>query len=80
MRQLLAGYANGSELKEQARERYISYSTATNTVREAKRRLGARNLAQAIVRAQGLGYLSHPTGSELHVFPSLPPSFDLTGS
>jgi len=66
---LLAGYANGKQVKEMAKERYVSYSSATQTVAEAKKRLNARSLAHAIVRAQGLGFLSHPTGPDLHVFP-----------
>jgi DNA-binding NarL/FixJ family response regulator len=72
MQTLLSGYANGKQLKEMAEERYVSYSTATNTVYEAKKRLGASNLAQAVVKAMGSGYLSHPTGPDLHVFPSKP--------
>lgn len=72
MQNLLAGYANGYQLKEMAAEKYVSYSTATNTVYEAKRRLEAKNLAQAVVKAIGKGYLSHPTGAELQVFPIQP--------
>lgn len=68
MIQLLCGHANGKQLKEMARERYVSYSTATNTVYEAKKRLKANNLAQCVVKAQGFGYLSHPTGPDLTVF------------
>lgn len=64
---LLAGHANGKQLKEMAKERYVSYSTATNTIYEAKKRLSAKNLAQCVIKAQGYGYISHPTGSELHV-------------
>lgn len=64
---LLMGHANGKQLKEMAKERYVSYSTATNTIYEAKKRLSARNLAQCVIKAQGLGYLSHPTGPELNV-------------
>lgn len=66
---LLAGHANGKQVKEMAKERYVSYSSATQTVAEAKKRLQARSLAHAIVRAQGLGFLSQPTGSDMHVFP-----------
>ena len=73
MQTLLAGYANGSQLKEMAEDRYVSYSTATNTVYEAKKRLKATNLANAVVKAMGKGYLSHPTGPDLQVFPVLPP-------
>jgi len=72
MQNLLAGYANGQQLKEMAADKYVSYSTATNTVYEAKKRLGAKNLAQAVVKAMGQGYLSHPTGNDLQVFPILP--------
>jgi len=66
---LLAGHANGKQVKEMARDRYVSYSSATQTVAEAKKRLSARSLAHAIVRAQGLGFLSQPTGPDLYVFP-----------
>jgi len=66
---LLAGHANGKQVKEMAKERYVSYSSATQTVAEAKKRLQARSLAHAIVRAQGLGFISQPTGAELHVYP-----------
>jgi DNA-binding NarL/FixJ family response regulator len=73
MQTLLAGYANGKQLKEMAEDRYVSYSTATNTVYTAKQRLEAKNLAHAIVKSIGLGYLSSPTGPDLQVFPVLPP-------
>lgn len=66
---LLAGHANGKQVKEMAKERYVSYSSATQTVAEAKKRLQARSLAHAIVRAQGLGFISQPTGSDLYVYP-----------
>ncbi len=69
MKTLLAGYANGKQLKEMAEDRYVSYSTATNTVYEAKKRLEASNLAQAVVKAMGQGFLSQPTGPDLFVFP-----------
>lgn len=65
---LLAGHANGKQVKEMARDRYVSYSSATQTVAEAKKRLGARSLAHAIVKAQAFGFLSHPTGSEMFVY------------
>lgn len=67
---LLAGHANGKQVKEMAKERYVSYSSATQTVAEAKRRLEARSLAHAVIRAQGMGYLSFPTGADLFVFPT----------
>jgi len=66
---LLAGHANGKQVKEMAKERYVSYSSATQTVAEAKKRLQARSLAHAIVRAQGMGFLSQPTGPDMYVFP-----------
>lgn len=72
MQRLLAGVANGKQLKEMALEQFVSYSTATNTVHEAKKRLRARHLAHAVMRAHGMGYLSHPTGSDMTVFPLLP--------
>lgn len=64
---LLMGHANGKQLKEMAKERYVSYSTATNTIYDAKKRLSAKNLAQCVIKAQGYGYLSQPTGPELTV-------------
>ena len=72
MQRLLAGVANGKQLKTMASEQFVSYSTATNTVHEAKKRLKARHLAHAVMIAHALGYLSHPTGSENLVLPTLP--------
>lgn len=72
MQRLLAGVANGKQLKEMAAEQFVSYSTATNTVHEAKKRLNARHLAHAVTRAHGLGYLSHPTGPDLLVVATTP--------
>lgn len=72
MQRLLAAMANGRQLKEVAAESFISYSTATNTIHEAKKRLKARHIPQAVIRAHGLGYLSHPTGPDLTVFPTFP--------
>lgn len=69
MTQLLVGYANGKQLKEMAADRYVSYSTATQAVGEAKKRLKAKNLAHAVVKAQGMGFISGPTGAESLVFP-----------
>lgn len=66
---LLAGHANGKQVKEMAKDRYVSYSSATQTVAEAKKRLQARSLAHAIVRAQAMGFLSQPTGPDMYVFP-----------
>lgn len=65
---LLMGHANGKQVKEMAKERYVSYSSATQTIAEAKRRLEARSLAHAVIRAQGVGYLSFPTGPDLKVY------------
>lgn len=67
MVQLLVGCANGKQLKEIAKERYISYSTATNSVATAKERLSANSISHAVVLAMGVGYLSHPTGPDLQV-------------
>jgi DNA-binding NarL/FixJ family response regulator len=66
---LLMGHANGKQVKEMAKERYVSYSSATQTIAEAKRRLEARSLAHAVIQAQYCGYLSQPTGSDGKVFP-----------
>lgn len=68
MLNLLVGYGNGKQLKEMAQERYVSYSTATQAVGEAKKRLKAKNLAHAVVKAQGLGLISQPTGADSIVF------------
>lgn len=72
MQRLLAGVANGKQLKTMASEQFVSYSTATNTVHEAKKRLKAKHLAHAVMVAHGLGYLSHPTGADMMVIPTLP--------
>lgn len=64
---LLVEHGNGKQLKEIAKERYVSYSTATNTIYTAKQRLGAKHLAQCIVKAQALGYISFPTGPDMHL-------------
>ena len=69
MCQLLAGVANGKEVKELAADRYVSSSSAYNTVNEAKSRLRAQTLSRAIVVAMGKGYLSFPTGPDQLVFP-----------
>lgn len=69
MCQLLAGVANGQEVKDMAAERYVSASSAYNTVNEAKLRLGARSLSRAVVVAMGKGFLSFPTGPDQMVFP-----------
>lgn len=69
MKELLAGVANGKQLKEMAQDRFVSYSTATNTVHEAKKRLGAKSLAHAVVQAMGWGIISHPTGPDYAVYP-----------
>lgn len=72
MQQLLVGHANGKQLKEMAQERYVSYSTATQAVGEAKKRLKAKNLAHAVIKAQGMGFISGPTGAELSVIALTP--------
>lgn len=69
MKILLAGCANGKTLKELAEESYVSYSNATNTIDKAKDRLDAATLTQAVVKAMSRGYISHPTGADLSVFP-----------
>ena len=69
---LLIGHANGKQLKEMAQERYVSYSTATQAVGEAKKRLKAKNLAHAVIKAQGMGFISGPTGIDLNVVALIP--------
>jgi DNA-binding NarL/FixJ family response regulator len=69
MRELLAGVGNGEKLQHMADQRYISFSAVHNHLHEAKTRLGAKSLANAVVLAIGKGYLSLPTGAEMQVFP-----------
>jgi len=69
MLQLVAAYASGKDLQEIADERFVSYSSASQTVGEAKKRLGARHLAHCVVLAQAYGLLSHPTGPDHVVLP-----------
>lgn len=69
MRELLAGVANGERLQHMADQRYISFSAVHNHLHEAKSRLDAKTLANAVVLAIGKGYLSLPTGPDLQVFP-----------
>lgn len=69
MVQLLVGSANGRQLKDIAKERYASYSSATQTMARAKEILEAKSLAQAVIRAHAAGYLSLPTGPDLLCFP-----------
>lgn len=52
-----------------ASDRYVSASSAYNTVNEAKMRLGANTLSRAVVVAMGKGFLSFPTGPDQLVFP-----------
>jgi hypothetical protein len=56
MRELLAGVANGERLQH-------------NHLQEAKTRLGAKTLANAVVLSIGKGFLSLPTGPDMQVFP-----------
>lgn len=69
MRELLAGVGNGERLQEMADQRYISFSAVHNHLHEAKARLGAKTLSNAVVLAIGKGYLSLPTGADMRVFP-----------
>jgi DNA-binding NarL/FixJ family response regulator len=69
MRELLAGVGNGERLQVMADQRYISFSAVHNHLQEAKTRLGAKTLPQAVVLAIGKGFLSLPTGPDMRVFP-----------
>ena len=69
MVEILAQHASGYRLKEIAGRVYLSYPRVTGIAGEAKRELGVKTLAGAVLRAHKLGYLSHPTGPELRVFP-----------
>jgi hypothetical protein len=54
-----------------AKEQSYSYNNVVNTVAEAKMRLGASTLAQAVLIAHERGYLSSPTGPDDQVMPFL---------
>lgn len=69
MVRILAEHASGHRLKELTTVVYLSYPRITGIAGEAKRALGTQTLAGAVLRAHQLGYLSHPTGPELRVFP-----------
>lgn len=67
MLKILARHASGLSLKEVAREIYVSYSAVTNTMYEARKRTGTKTIAELVMKAHSLGYLSHPTGYDPRV-------------
>ena len=66
--EILALHASGYRLKEISKKVYLSYPRVTGIAGEAKRELGVKTLAGAVIRAHDLGLLSHPTGAESRVF------------
>lgn len=69
---ILAAQASGKTQKQIAEEFYMTLGHVSNTTSEARKRLGAKTLAAAVMRAHRLGYLSSPTGPDLTVFPNEP--------
>lgn len=68
MLSILARHASGLSLKDVAREIYVSYSAVTNTMYEARKRVGVDSNSALVIRAHSLGLLSHPTGPDQQVF------------
>jgi DNA-binding NarL/FixJ family response regulator len=68
MLKILARHASGLSLKDVAREIYVSYSAVTNTMYDARKRVGVDSNAALVIRAHSLGLLSHPTGPDQQVF------------
>ena len=68
MLKILARHASGLTLKQVAAEIYVSYSAVTNAVYEARKRTGTETIAELVMKAHSLGYLSHPTGPDHQVF------------
>jgi DNA-binding NarL/FixJ family response regulator len=67
MLKILSRHASGLNLKEVAKEIFVSYSAVTNTVYEAKQRTETKTIAELVMKAHSLGYLSHPTGPDATV-------------
>lgn len=67
MLKILSRHASGRELKDVATDIYVSYSCVTNNVYKAKKRTNTHTLAELVMLAHSLGYLSHPTGPDLTV-------------
>lgn len=65
MLKILARHASGLSLKEVAKEIFVSYSAVTNTMYEARKRTDTKTIAELVMKAHHLGYLSHPTGGQV---------------
>ncbi len=65
---LLAHLASGLTVWEAANEVHISPQWAYESIRYAKRKLGAPTIPACVMRAHRLGFLSHPTGYSEQVF------------
>ena len=57
---ILARHASGRTLVEVAREEFVSVRQMERMTMAIRTTLGARNMAQAVMVAHGLGYLSLP--------------------
>lgn len=68
MLKILAMHASGHSLKDVARRIFVSYSAVTNTMYEARKRTETKTIAELVMKAHSLGYLSHPTGPDRQVF------------
>lgn len=64
MLKILALHASGLSLKKIAKNIYVSYSAVTNTMYEARKRTDTHTIAELVMKAHSLGYLSHPTGPD----------------
>lgn len=62
MLRILALHASGLSLKDVAKKIYVSYSAVTNTMYDARKRTETKTIAELVMKAHSLGYLSHPTG------------------
>lgn len=60
MARILAGHASGLTLGQVALELYVSYSCVANTVQDIKKLLKAKTLAECVMKAHKLGYISDP--------------------
>lgn len=66
---MLVMLANGETIKTAAWKARVPYQTGWWWLREARKSLEATSLAQAVVRAMQLSYISYPTGADLQSFP-----------
>jgi DNA-binding NarL/FixJ family response regulator len=65
---VLAEYASGNRAREIALTLHCTEEAVFACLKESKRRLGARNTAQAVALAISMGDISTPTGVDARVF------------